>query len=302
MSDIVVPDSIEPFLGYKSLKVRSLWRPQKIRSELTLFSPQVGMPWPHGRRAVATCNHQHRWAWRAIRGIPKTPEEIEYAFSHAPHMLPFLKQEPPSVSPPEGYVWSWEPVDHEVVFDACGCGIYSVSHPLRVVPYYHSECVIAQVASWGRITIAIHGARAEYVYPQKIVAWNTDDDVAEKVAAAYGIPLGRNEYEDFTRKYEALKSRHASTPTPGLWRPHNLASATQATQAVTASFPPVQPSRSTASRDLAEVGVWALTMLLGVFGLNSFLGRPAGMVWWLACLAGWAVWLKHRNKKRKGNT
>jgi len=132
----IIPDSIEPFIGYKALST--------YHSNGLLYSPVYGFEWPLKEKAVAHC----------VGDLHK------------------------ETSPAE----------------ACRCGFYAVSSPhahsltMLLDPF---ESVIVEVALWGKTILHTGGARGEFAYPQKIVAWNCPDTCAHDVAKNYGIKLAQ---------------------------------------------------------------------------------------------------------------
>jgi len=141
LSEPIIPDSIEPFIGYKALRIN----PHNDR----LYSPVYVAEWPQKERAVAQCNRY----------------ESHYGMT--------------------------SPVSH------CRCGFYAVRSDLRqgvtlyIVP---ASSVVVQVALWGKTILYTGGARAQFAYPQQIVAWTCLDEQAERVAESYGLELVRPNY------------------------------------------------------------------------------------------------------------
>jgi len=135
-TEIIVPDSIEPYIAYKSLRaVDNTW----------LRSPSRSFLWPAQEKAVARC---HRGAIR------------------------------------EGDA-------HQIAGKGCSCGIYAVPYEerQRLRGYFNGYHVIVRVALWGRITIGTRGARAQFAYPQEILAWTCSDSRARILAERYGIGI-----------------------------------------------------------------------------------------------------------------
>lgn len=174
-----VPDSIEPYIGWKALR---------LNGDGTLSSPQVRSRWPVGERLEATCQHGDAITWKWVE-VPDDEaeslieEDMTFTFGSLPPM--------PPKRPREGYTWFPRAVhvEHEVVDKDCSCGIYAVNHPLHCFGYLDNHSVLAQVAIWGKTVIATHGVRGQYAYPQKLVA---PGSVAEQAALAgelYGVPV-----------------------------------------------------------------------------------------------------------------
>lgn len=328
MSEIVVPDTIEPVIGYKSLLVI---RDQEGRP--VLRSPQQQMFWPRGQKAVASHSGvTSAWGWKLVKGKGKKapPEILASGFGGNPGIshtsvvytsaassgfsqASFLIQPPekPRTVPPPGHNWSWEETPHPAASERCGCGIYIVSEIRGLMSYFKENCVVARVALWGRVTTAAFGARGEFAYPQEIIGWSCSAESAEEVAAEYDIPVRRD--GEFEHMYElGIKTFACGGTVSSPIRVHAAKQALttpQFTQAISSFQPsnipnrpvntPIVGGRKSTKRDFAEVGVWAVIMLFGMFGLNQFAGRPAGMIWWVLCLVGWALWLSKGHKRKE---
>ena len=113
MSDIIIPDAIEPVVAYKALVVLPGYR---------LRSPSKYFEWPKREKAVARCVRQQM-------------------------------------------------AGHEMVGPLCRCGIYALdlTQRHRLLGYF--------------------GHRAEFAYPQEIVAWTCTNYAARKVAEDYGMGI-----------------------------------------------------------------------------------------------------------------
>ena len=134
-TEILIPDSIEPYIAYKALRV----------SNMTLKSPSRLFVWPARERAEAKC----------YRGMLREGE------------------------------------GHLIAAKPCSCGIYAVPYEERykLRGYFQRYHVVVRVAMWGRITIGQTGARAQYAYPQEIVAWTCSTQRARKIAELYGMGI-----------------------------------------------------------------------------------------------------------------
>lgn len=188
---MIVPDTIEPNIGWKSLIVDN---------NGFLHSPQQSFMWKGKKRNEAEC-HNISYRWYARRG--KDPEVLmaerratanmafpttATSFSTRVAMAPIPSQ--PAVELPDGMRWSWEPYHHEAAsVNVCSCGIYMVDHPSACHGYMHTEqSVLVKVAGWGHVIRGQYGARVQYAYPQLIVAPESLRDLAELAADRYGIP------------------------------------------------------------------------------------------------------------------
>lgn len=192
--DLIVPDSIEPVVGWKALRVNGLGE---------LDSPQQAFRWNPRRRVEATCDNV-TYAWVARKGGPLSERRP------MPHRLPthgltttatiITPITPPWDVPegidtpqtvlPEGMHWSWEPTLHTPAsHNGCSCGIYMVNDPTDTAPYINNGTVLAQVSGWGNVIRAERGARVQYAYPRLIVAPEALRDQAEQAADLYKVPL-----------------------------------------------------------------------------------------------------------------
>ena len=133
MSDIIIPDAIEPVVAYKALVVLPGYR---------LRSPSKYFEWPKREKAVARCFRQNH-------------------------------------------------PGHEMVGQLCRCGIYAldITQRHRLLGYFGHRHVIVRLALWGRTAIGTTGWRAEFAYPQEIVAWTCTNYAARKVAEDYGLGI-----------------------------------------------------------------------------------------------------------------
>lgn len=182
---MTVPDSIEPYLGWKALIVCY---------DGKLHSPQLATEWPVGTRLEAECTVSHalRWEWVEVQ------EELAQGLAEKMRPITFGTLPPMPRKPPrEGYTWFPQPeeveVKHEVVDPICSCGIYAVKHPSQCWEYLKQNTVLAQVAVWGKTRRATHGVRGQYAYPQKLI---TREKLAERAALAgelYGVPVEIND-------------------------------------------------------------------------------------------------------------
>ena len=135
-TEIIIPDSIEPYIAYKSLSAKH---------DQWFTSPSRSFIWPEREKAVARCHH----------GVMREGDA------------------------------------HQIAGKGCSCGIYAVPYEERrkLGGYFNNHHVIVRVAMWGRITIGTKGARAQFAYPQEILAWTCLDQRARRLAELYGIGI-----------------------------------------------------------------------------------------------------------------
>lgn len=178
---MVVPDSIEPYIGWKALR---------ISDQGLLYSPQSGCDWPKRSRLEAICYRERLpcWRWIQVETSEAYGSEAKATVANVPiGLLPPLPREDPM----PGYTWVPMKVkdDHKIVDAICSCGIYAVSNPHDCWAYLRSEDgVLVEVAVWGRTVIASDGVRGQYAYPQKIVVSSQLEELGQKAAEAYGVP------------------------------------------------------------------------------------------------------------------
>lgn len=174
----IIPDTIEPWHGYKALIM--------IGDEL--HSPSFSAFWPHGKPLQADCTKKQReFTWELV-DAPEGWGDTFYVPSG------FLKEGanttfswPPS-DPPKGQTWL--PVDAPHKLTGCSCGIYAVDTTPQLGSYLQgTDRVIAHIAMWGEVIIGNKGARGQYAYPQKIWAAEQQAEQAQMIAEAYGIPV-----------------------------------------------------------------------------------------------------------------
>jgi len=86
--------------------------------------------------------------------------------------------------------WSWEVQNCKIpAGEHCSCGIYVASDMAGAAHYFSHECVFAKIALWGNVTVADHGARGQYAYPQELVIPPYLAEAGERVAAIYQVPF-----------------------------------------------------------------------------------------------------------------
>lgn len=171
---IVVPDSIEPYVGVKYLHVVPGGR---------LFSSAGRTAWPEGEPLCAECVAPAQSKWVLTRGVTKECWSNNYPYG------PPVKHDPPAIVPPNGMAWSWEeqPHNHDAPSEECNCGIHAVDDEERCRSYKDSvNSVLVELAIWGKVIPGDYGVRGQYAYPQRIFG---DSAEAKAAAERYGVPL-----------------------------------------------------------------------------------------------------------------
>lgn len=180
---MIVPDSIEPYYGYKALRML----------DGHLMSPSKTAKWPVKEKLVSRCQrtggpNQPSFEWKLVpqpEGFPKSRFWVSSNFL-AEGTTTFFAW--PSKEPPEGHTWIPEPVEHEL--GPCECGVYVVDHAKDTSSYMQGkDRVIVEIALWGQVVVAGKGARGQYAYPQKIYAAAQQAQQAAEIADTYGIPI-----------------------------------------------------------------------------------------------------------------
>ena len=306
MSDtVVVPDSIEPYIGYKALNVR------RGSETARLESPSQRMLWPRQKKAVATHpGYATEWGWVLV--TEDTP--FSYDQDRTTGLMPvthptqvsaqnfnqvvniegqyYVSAPPPPDSAPKGMRWAWQQTKHQTGEKGCGCGIYVVADMNEALGYFSEQAVIVSVALWGTVTKASRGARGEFGYPQEIIAWSCERDLAETVADGYGIPIDRK------REFEKHANRWGTANNPGTTTARMALRSPAVLQAVT--FPPAErhPTRPLkrpfSGRFIGlRVGAFGILTFLASFPAGLIIGPLASVFLSLLLLAGWLLYMKH---------
>jgi len=201
---IQVPDSIEPYIGFKYLR----WHEGKLWS-------RMGPPWPINKPYEAECHGVREYKWEPTSGIPKDGPETT---DEDGNCIPDPNNPKPRIALSSGLEWSWEPqpVNHNPVEESCHCGIYAVDTPEGCAEYgptnvtpqglwftfdpYASlpgKRILVELAVWGKVIPGTTGMRGQFAYPQKI---HGSSDAAKAAAEAYGVALVEKEPEQSTKK------------------------------------------------------------------------------------------------------
>ncbi len=200
---MIVPDSIEPYIGWKALRLNDMGE---------LFSPQQTFLWTPKQRCEAQCGQLH-YHWQPVLGLaagpPRDPRRLITPSPGGLHTtssisIPNLGNlpnwessaeelglpDPPKTVLPEGMHWSWEPFEHEAATSTeCACGIYMLDNPAECFGYIDYESVLVQVYGWGNVIRGSRGARVQYAYPKLIIAPKDLAAQAERAADMYGVPF-----------------------------------------------------------------------------------------------------------------
>lgn len=178
---MIVPDSIEPYRGYKALRA----------TDGILYSPQQNTPWPKLKPLRSACGGTQRkptFTWQPVPTPPGWEQQTFWVPSDvlAEGTSTFLPW--PKTEPPEGHTYI--PVIEPHRLTGCKCGIYIVDTPNQCRGYLSNEdCYICEIAGWGEVVHGDRGVRAQYAYPQQIYAAEQQAEQAIKAADNYRIPV-----------------------------------------------------------------------------------------------------------------
>lgn len=185
MSEITVPDGIEPIRAYRG------WKVEEWRGMVRLKSFTQDVDWPVDGPVTATCRADRSWmpilhmmrAWQTVT-TTNTTNTGEVVAVTDPEDDPLLHRKAPSPQ--------------------CVCGVWGVADPWKIKPYDHEwaseKAIVGVVELWGKVIVGTSGWRAEYARPVEIVSApkfshrtrRTRRKVAtleDRVADAYGIPI-----------------------------------------------------------------------------------------------------------------
>jgi len=176
---MIIPDSIEPRLGWKALLIREGW----------LYSPQQNTRWPLRQPLQAQCSHTHKeYEWELHDTVADWEgEEFWIPASFLSEGSTTTFSWPPHPAPP-GQTWKPRQLPHNL--SACRCGIYVVDTAEQCSWYLQGENrVLCEIALWGQTVLGDKGARGEFAYPQKLFAAKQQQELAQPVADNYGIEI-----------------------------------------------------------------------------------------------------------------
>ena len=178
----VVPDAIEPVVGWKALRMRPPF----------LLSPSFEQEWPHRAPLVSECRApgppRTQFSWKAIPSPEGWDEELFWVPSCflAEGRSTFFPW--PSDPAPPGMTYVPVELPHDMA--GCKCGIYVVTDAKDCRAYLQGlDRVLVQIAVWGSVVPGSQGCRGSLAYPQLIVAGYQQSEMAIPVAEAYGVPL-----------------------------------------------------------------------------------------------------------------
>lgn len=188
----VIPDSIEPYIGYKWLHVDD---------DFTLRS-YGNTRWPTHTPLEARCITDWGYHWQPVQDDPVVPQKTKTCDYVGGRMRQVTRweadgyqiQKPvkkPKILLPCGLSWSYEPkpCPHEPPDTYCSCGIYAAATTKHASDYAHDSMVLIKVALWGRVIVGDKGARGQYAYPQEVLGQPSNK--TQQVGEHYGIPFPR---------------------------------------------------------------------------------------------------------------
>lgn len=206
MSEIVVPDAIEPIEGWKGLGVN----PKRF-----LFSNYNGEDWVPSQpfEAICSCTRHSRKYWEPVDWHEVEPEIEEHPYANVPQVYatpsyamsaasvpivtlsggvvgytgPATVHEVPYDPPfelPSGKRWKlmhkMDPPHDPPQLHEGSCGIYIADNPGEASNY---GIVLCKVKGWGRVVEHGKGWRVQYAYPSELY-------VPRGVEIAdYGVPI-----------------------------------------------------------------------------------------------------------------
>lgn len=212
--DVVVPDAIDPVVGWKAVAVGPpstafaaafasvMGLAQMDQRALTLRSPAYAVTWPPGEPLESVCLSADRYSLAWV----KTETEFDADLSHSLYSNLDMQSTKHlnEVGPYPGYGWKLAqhiPVpDHGSPANECSCGIHIAATKSMALDYTGSGWVVealVEVYGWGRTIKGTRGWRCQYVYPKKITLISAGGDteiqllkgIAERLASSYGVPV-----------------------------------------------------------------------------------------------------------------
>lgn len=173
----VIPDSIEPRLGLKALRI----------ADGHLVSPQRGTRWPKQQRLESECT-KREYDWTLVPAPEGWHEQFYIPASFLQEGSNTIFSWPPDPAPPGQ---TWLPTNKTHSLQGCQCGIYIVDSAQQCSWYMTQgdTTVLCEIAIWGQVIIGDKGARGQYAYPQKIFCAAQQAEKAIPVADDYGVQL-----------------------------------------------------------------------------------------------------------------
>ncbi len=202
---VVVPDAIEPVIG---------WRGFDVHDGL-LVSPQRKMPWRPGGKATAECGNT-RWEQKWVQVVPEQRRQLELeaiesgctavlgqyvnylmgdgTINEMPVYMPWgmLDYAPPiTVYPEEGKEWVlWvDKRGHPSPDEQCNCGIHIAKKLTMALDYISRDAVFGRVQGWGKVVPASHGYRVEFAYPAELYVLEKSRHHLAVLRENYGVPI-----------------------------------------------------------------------------------------------------------------
>lgn len=205
---LVVPDSIEPVVGWKGLNLK----------DGILYSPSYSFEWRPGAPAEAFCHSAHKiirtWSAKVLKpeefpriGSNYPQSEMRYGTAtdnwvymvttyHTPlnveHVFVTYDSEDRPVPPFDPESLKWE-LSAELNHGAppakrCSCGLYMATEPTFSYGPIHVE-----LYGWGTTIPGTQGFKCQYAYPKRIYVPD-NHSVAMKKLEVYGVPVYSMEY------------------------------------------------------------------------------------------------------------
>lgn len=219
-ADAVIPDGVEPIIGYRS------W--EFLNGQLCSGSRNVSVLWPPGEPLVARCLREGEPTWRqgfTTRPTDPTygPQDADYGPTGSVIGLPPMVTRPLTLQtkPPPGMHLNWieETIPHHPApAEGCSCGIYAVNNQ-ALVPSYVSDPyahVWGAVKLWGRIIPGEKGWRAEKAYPDRL--YTASEDVLLALEG-YGVPVSLSPCSIYGRAVPIKHRRGRGVPAPSVTYP-----------------------------------------------------------------------------------
>jgi len=163
---MIVPDSIEPIVGWRS------WQVAIHDGRPTLQACTRHVLWLPGERMEARCKGgpgpqlHHYWDLVPVDGSG-SDSRIDADVSPGPDPGLLNVRTPRSVPPP-GFMWELRvtTTQHTSPDENCRCGIYAA----RTIDYCMEGTVYGQINGWGKVVHADDGFRCQYAYPKTLYA------------------------------------------------------------------------------------------------------------------------------------
>jgi hypothetical protein len=169
MSDYLVPDSVEPVVG---------WRGWILRDD-RLHSPGYQTIWPLREPLEAICklNYINYISMTSTATVVQPGQAVQFVTTQGSivYVQPSIQPQPP-------------PSIHEAPDQNCNCGIH-LAKDIRLAigncPFQLLNVVYGLVYGWGKVIEGEHGYRVQYAYPKELYAAETDIEAL----IGYGVPV-----------------------------------------------------------------------------------------------------------------